>query len=69
MLPATKVKPGSASGCLANGMPGFNAAYVVMSVLHRMNSSGLPHAGGIAKTEAFNAREGVTNPEIHCLKE
>jgi hypothetical protein len=60
-----KGQPGFvASECLASGMPGFNAADVVMAFLHRMNSVVLPHPGENAKTEAFHARKGVKASRI-----
>jgi hypothetical protein len=57
---------------LASGMPGFNAADVVISLVHRVNAVGLSHPDGVAKTEAFNAREGVKAsliPELPCIGE
>jgi len=43
-------------------MPGFSAADIVMPLFRRVNSAGLQHPLGKAKTEAFYAREGVKTP-------
>jgi len=50
--------------CRVSGKLRFIVADVVTRLFHRMNSDGLLHPGGKAKTEAFNAHEGVKTSSI-----